>query len=58
MRAEVATFAEQFASDEHDEFVDQILDSDVFENADQIINDDELHAETLDSDSDLWNDSH
>lgn len=58
LRAEVTTFAEQFESDEHDEFVDQILDSDVFENADQIISDDELHAEVLDSDSDLWNDSH
>ncbi len=58
LRAEIATFAGQFGEDEHDEFVDQVLDSDVFDNADKITDDDELHAEVLDPDSDLWADAH
>lgn len=58
LRAEIATFAGQFGEDEHDEFVDQVLDSDVFDNADKITDDDELHAEVLDPESDLWVDAH
>jgi len=58
LQAEIATFAGQFGDDEHDEFVEQVLDSDVFENADQIVDDDELHAEVLDPDSDLWANTH
>lgn len=58
LRAEIATFAKEFEADEHDEFVDQVLDSDVFANADKIEDDDELHAEVLDPDSDLWNKAH
>lgn len=58
LRAEIATFTEQFKVDEHDEFVDQVLDTDVFANADKIMDDDELHAEVLDPNSDLWNNSH
>lgn len=58
LQAEIAEFAAQFNEDEHDEFVDQILDEDVFENANKIMDDDELHAEVLDPDSDLWADAH
>jgi len=58
LRAEIATFAEQFDEEEHDEFVDQVLDPDVFDNADSITDDDELHAEVLDPDSDLWSKAH
>ncbi len=58
LRAEIVTFAEQFKEDEHDEFVSQVLDSDVFENADSIEDDDELHAEVLDPDSNLWSEAH
>jgi len=58
LRAEIATFAAQFDENEHDEFVDQILDSDIFANADKIVDDDELHADVLDPDSSLWADAH
>lgn len=58
LRAEIVTFAAQFDEKEHDEFVDQVLDSDVFDDAGKIQDDDELHAEVLDSDSDLWSDAH
>jgi hypothetical protein len=58
LKAEIAKFAAQFESDEHDEFVDQILDEDVFDNANKIMDDDELHAEVLDPDSELWANAH
>ena len=58
LQAEIATFAAQFEADEHDEFVDQVLDEDVFDNANKIMDDDELHAEVLDPDSDLWANAH
>ncbi len=58
LRAEIVTFAGEFEDDEHDEFVDQVLDSDVFDNADKIVDDDELHAEVLDPKSDLWDEAH
>ncbi len=58
LRSEVAEFAGQFGEDEHDEFVDQVLDSDVFPNADSIMDDDELHADVLDPDSDMWEQAH
>lgn len=58
LRAAILEFAEQFEADEHDEFVDQILDEDVFEKAQDILDDDELHADVLDPDSDLWTENH
>ena len=58
LQAEIIEFAKQFKEDEHDEFVDQVLDEDVFENANKIMDDDELHAEVLDPDSDLWANAH
>jgi hypothetical protein len=58
LQAEIAKFAAQFDEDEHDEFVDQVLDEDVFDNANKIMDDDELHAEILDPDSELWANAH
>lgn len=58
LRAAILEFAAQFAEDEHDEFVDQILDDSIFDKADDILDNDELHAEVLDPDSDLWTSSH
>lgn len=58
LRSEVAEFASQFDKDEYDTFLDEVLDSDVFPNADQILDDDDLHADVLDEDSDLWKDAH
>jgi hypothetical protein len=58
LQAEIAKFAAQFNEDEHDEFVDQVLDEDVFENANKIMDDDELHADVLDPDSELWANAH
>jgi hypothetical protein len=58
LQAEITEFASQFNADEHDEFVDQVLDEDVFDNANKIMDDDELHAEVLDPDSDLWAKAH
>lgn len=54
LRAAISEFAAQFDEDEHDEFVTQVLDEDVFDQAEAILDDDELHAEVLDPDSDLW----
>jgi len=58
LQAEIATFAAQFGEDEHDEFVDQVLDTDVFDLASKIVDDDELHADVLDPDSELWANAH
>jgi len=54
LRAAVIEFASQFDEDEHSDFVEQVLDEDVFEQAGKIEKDEELHAEILDSDSKLW----
>lgn len=57
-RGEVVEFAGQFEKDEHDDFVNQVLDEDIFDKADRITDNDELHAEVLDPDSDLWEEAH
>ena len=58
LRSDIIAFAKEFDEDEHDEFVDQVLDEDTFPNAEKIEDDDELHAEVLDPDSELWSDAH
>lgn len=58
LRAEIIEFAGEFQDDEHDEFVDQVLDEEIFDRAGEIMDDDELHAEVLDPDSDLWGKAH
>ena len=58
LRSDVSEFAAEFDKDEHDEFVDQVLDEDVYPKAENVMADDELHAEILDPDSDLWADAH
>ena len=58
LRSDIVDFAKEFDEDEHDEFVDQILDVETFDNAEKIEDDDELHAEVLDPDSDLWSEAH
>lgn len=58
LRSDVIEFANEFSTDEHDEFVDQVLDEDVFDKAEAITEDDELHAEILDPDSELWDEAH
>ena len=54
LRSDIIEFAKEFGEEEHDAFVDQILDDDVFADASKIEEDDELHAEVLDPDSKLW----
>ncbi len=58
LRAAVIDFASQFDEDEHSDFVEQVLDEDVFEQAGKIEKDEELNAEILDSDSKLWAKAH
>ncbi len=58
LRSDIIEFAKEFDEDEHDDFVDQILDDDVFADAGKIEDDDELHAEVLDPDSKLWAEAH
>lgn len=58
LRSEIIEFAKEFDEDEHDDFVDQVLDDTVFDNAEKIEDDDELHAEVLDPDSELWSEAH
>lgn len=58
LRSDIIDFAREFDEDEHDEFVDQILDEDVFSDAGKIEDDDELHAEVLDPESELWAEAH
>lgn len=58
LRSDIVDFAAEFNEDEHDEFVDQVLDDDVFDRASEIFDDDELHAEVLDADSKLWAKAH
>jgi len=58
LRAAVVDFASQFNEDEHSDFVEQVLDEDVFEQAGKIEKDEELNAEILDSDSKLWAKAH
>ena len=58
LRGEVVEFAGEFENDEHDDFVNQVLDDDIFPKADKITDNDELHAEVLDPDSDLWEEAH
>lgn len=58
LRSDIIDFAAEFDADEHDEFVDQVLDEDVFSRAEEIQEDDELHAEVLDADSKLWAKAH
>ena len=58
LRNEVVKFAKDFDEDEHDDFVNQVLDDDIFPDADKITDNDELHAEVLDPDSDLWGEAH
>ena len=58
LRSDIVDFAAEFEEDEHDDFVDQVLDDDVFTRAEEIQEDDELHAEVLDADSELWSEAH
>lgn len=58
LRAAVIEFAGEFDEDEHEDFVEQVLDEKVFPKADKIEADEELHAEVLDSDSKLWAKAH
>jgi hypothetical protein len=58
LRSDILEFAAEFEEDEHDDFVDQVLDDDVFARAEEITEDDELHAEVLDADSKLWAKAH
>lgn len=58
LRKSVIEFASEFDENEHDEFVDQVLDDSVFDDADNIESDEELHAEVLDPDSKLWATAH
>ena len=58
LRSDIIDFAGEFDEDEHDEFVDQVLDDSLFERAEEIQDDDELHAEVLDADSKLWAKAH
>lgn len=58
LRSDIIDFAAEFDEDEHDDFVDQVLDDEVFARADEIQEDDELHAEVLDADSKLWAKAH
>lgn len=58
LRSDIIDFASEFDEDEHDDFVDQVLDDEVFARADEIAEDDELHAEVLDADSKLWAKAH
>jgi len=58
LRADVIDFATEFDVDEHDKFVDQVLDPDVFTNAELIEADPELHAEVLTDGSKLWKKAH
>lgn len=58
LRNAIIEFAAQFDEDEHSDFVEQILDEDVFSDADKIEADEELNAEVLDSDSKLWAKAH
>ena len=58
LRSDIIEFAAEFEDDEHDDFVDQVLDDDVFARAEEIQDDDELHAEVLDADSKLWAKAH
>ena len=58
LRAEVATFMAEFETDEHVEFVDQVLDDEVFPSANSILDDDDLHADVLDPESDMWVKAH
>ena len=58
LRSDIIDFAKEFDGDEHDDFVDQVLDDEVFTRAEEIQEDDELHAEVLDADSKLWAKAH
>lgn len=58
LRSDIIEFAGEFDGDEHDDFVDQVLDAAVFNDAEKIEDDDELHAEVLDPDSELWSEAH
>ena len=58
LRSDIIAFAGEFEDDEHDDFVDQVLDDAVFARAEEIQDDDELHAEVLDADSKLWAEAH
>lgn len=58
LRSDIIDFAAEFDEDEHDDFVDQVLDDSVFARAEEIQEDDELHAEVLDADSKLWAKAH
>jgi len=58
LRSDIIDFAAEFEDDEHDDFVDQVLDDAVFARAEEIQDDDELHAEVLDADSKLWAKAH
>lgn len=56
LRQEVITYAAQFEADEHEDFVEEVLDADVFPQANEI--GEELKAEILDAESDLWAEAH
>ncbi len=58
LRSDVIGFANEFDPDEHDEFVDQVLDGEIFDKAEAVMEDDELHAEILDPESELWAEAH
>ena len=58
LRADIAEFASEFKEDEHRKFAKQVLDENIFEDANAIYDDDELAADVLDSKSDLWLDSY
>ncbi len=58
LRTEIIEFAEQFKPDEHDTFVDEVLDPEVFDLAEKIIADPELHADVLDDEGEIWTEAH
>lgn len=58
LKKTVIAFAEQFEADEHTTFVEQVLDADVFPAAPDIEDDDELHADILDDEGEVWSKSH
>ena len=58
LRDRVVGFAAKFGEDEHDKFIDEVLDEETWSAASDIYDNDELHAEVLDPDSDLWDEAH
>lgn len=54
----VTEFARLFEDNEHTTFVEQVLDPDIFPRADEIDDDDELHADILDDEGKVWSKSH